>query len=164
MFIYTEQINPLETGVMNVKIKMKIATLLLALASATPVFAQDNSPLIGAWRMTKFEAASNGKLQPVPYSGQLVITSAGTLSAQAMNPDPNAAPTPYTINGYEALYGSIVINDSTNTFVTTVQSALVRNLIGQKMERAFKVSGNRMVLSPVDPNEGWRVTYERYQQ
>lgn len=146
------------------QVKMKLAAMLLALASAAPAFAQNPSPLVGAWRMTKFEVASEGKLRPVPYSGQLVVTEAGTLSAQAMNPDPNAAPTPYTANGYEALYGSIVINDSTNTFVTTVQSALVRNLIGQKMERAFKVSGNRMVLSPIDPSEGWQVTYERYQK
>ncbi|MDT3253756.1 lipocalin-like domain-containing protein [Serratia sp. root2] len=145
-------------------VKMKLAALLLALASTSPAFAKDKSPLEGAWRMIKFEVASKGKLQPVPYSGQLIITEAGTLSAQAMNPDPNAAPTPFTANGYEALYGTVVINDSTNTFVATVQSALVRNLIGKKMERTFKVSGNRMVLSPIDPSEGWRVTYERYQK
>lgn len=144
-------------------LKMKAATFLLALATAVPAFAQDKSPLIGAWRMTLLEAAApDGKLQPVPYSGQLIITEAGTLSAQAMDANPNAAPTPFTMNGYEALYGTIEIDDATNTFVTTVQSALVRNLIGQKMKRAFKISGNRMVLSPIDPSEGWRVTYERY--
>jgi hypothetical protein len=136
--------------------------VLLALTGALPAFAQDRSQLIGAWRMTTFEVASGGKLQPVPYSGQLIITEAGTSSAQSMDPDPKAAPTPNTANGYEALYGTIMINDATNMFVATVQSVLVRNLIGQKMERSFKVSGNRMVLSPIDPSEGWRVTYERY--
>lgn len=114
--------------------------------------------------MTSLEAAnSNGELTPVPMSGQLIITDAGTLSAQAIYPNPNALFTPFTANGYEALYGAIEINDATNTFVTTVQSALVRNLIGQKMQCAFKVSGNQMVLSPVEPSEGWRVTYERYE-
>lgn len=148
---------------MNLKMKMKSVAFLLALVGTLPAYAQGKSPLIGAWRMMTLEAASpGGKLQPVPYSGQLIITEAGTLSAQAMNPDPNAAPTPFTMNGYEALYGSIEIDDTTNTFVTTVQSALVRNLIGQKMKRAFKVSGNQMVLSPIDPSEGWRVTYKRY--
>lgn len=144
-------------------LKMKAAAFLLVLMGTLPAYAQGRSPLIGAWRMTTLEAAApDGKLQPVPYSGQLIITEASTLSAQAMNPDPNAAPTSFTMNGYEALYGSIEIDDATNTFVTTVQSALVRNLIGQKMKRAFKVSGNQMILSPVDPREGWRVTYERY--
>lgn len=144
------------------RLKATVTALLLMLTGVIPAFAQGTSPLIGAWKMTTFEAVSDGKLRPVAYSGQLVITEAGTLSAQAMNPDPSAAPTPYTANGYEALYGTIAINESTNRFVVTVQSALVRNLIGQKLERVFKVSGNRMVLSPIDPKEGWRVTYERY--
>lgn len=147
---------------MKMKIKTQAAALVVALAIALPALAQEKSPLIGAWRMVKFEAASDGQLRAVPYSGQLVITEAGTLSAQAMDPNPNAAPTAYTRNGYEALYGTVAINDSTQTFVTTVQSALVRDLIGQKMERAYKVSGNRMVMTPIDPSEGWRVTYERY--
>ena len=143
--------------------KIKIAISVIILAIALPSFAQDRSPLIGAWRMIKFEAAkADGTLQTVPYSGQLVVTDAGTLSAQAMNPDPNAPPTPYTLHGYEALYGSVIIDDKTHTFVTTVQSALVRNLIGQKTTRAFKVSGDELLLSPVDPSEGWRVTYTRY--
>jgi len=148
---------------LNKYLNTTAVVFLVTLASVLPASAQDRSPLIGAWRMTSLEAAnSNGELTPVPMSGQLIITDAGTLSAQAMNPDPNALPTPFTANGYEALYGAIEINDSTNTFVTTVQSALVRNLVGQKMKRAFKVSGNQMVLSPADPSEGWRVTYERY--
>lgn len=153
---------------MNKHLKTTAVTVLMTLAlmtltGALPAAAQDRSPLIGAWRMTSLEAAdSSGKLQTVPMTGQLIITEAGTLSAQAMNPDPNAAPTPFTANGYEALYGAIEINDSEKTFVTTVQSALVRNLIGQKMKRAFNVSGNRLIMSPADPSEGWRVTYQRY--
>jgi hypothetical protein len=38
----------------------------------------------------------------------------------------------------------------------------VRNLIGQKMERVFEVSGNRLVLTPTNPQEHWRATYEHY--
>lgn len=94
---------------------VKVAIFLLVLGSAIPVLAQSRSPLVGAWRMTTLEVVSNGKLQSVPYSGQLIITSAGTLSAQNMDPNPNAAPTPYTANGYEALYGAIAIDDSKKT-------------------------------------------------
>lgn len=43
-----------------------------------------------------------------------------------------------------------------------MNSALASGLIGQKMERAFHLTGNKLELSPVDKGEGWRVTYERY--
>jgi hypothetical protein len=139
-----------------------------ALAIALFVSAQactqnSTSPLIGAWRMTSLEVGTEtGGFQTVPYSGQIVFTEAGTMSVQAMNPDPNAEPTPFTVNGYEAFYGSVAIDDTNNTFVVTVESSLVRNLIGQRMERRFEVSGDRMILTPADPQEGFRVTYERY--
>ncbi len=143
--------------------KLKMAYLAFALLASAPAFAQNSeSPLIGAWRMTSLEVGTEGNLQPIPYSGQIIFTEAGTMSVQAMNPDPNAAPTPYTTNGYEAFYGTVDINDTDKKFVVTVESSLVRNLIGQKMERVFEVSGDQLVLTPIDPSEGFRVTYERY--
>jgi NAD(P)-dependent dehydrogenase (short-subunit alcohol dehydrogenase family) len=65
------------------------------------------------------------------------------------------------VNGYEAFYGTVAIDDAKKTFVVTVQSSLVRNLIGQKMERVFEMSGNQLVLMPANPAEGFRITYER---
>jgi hypothetical protein len=44
----------------------------------------------------------------------------------------------------------------------TVKSSLVRDLIGQRLTRVFKVSRKTLVLTPTDPAEGWRVTYERF--
>ena len=147
--------------------KLTITSLALALAFALfvspPTFAQRcNSPLVGAWRMTSLEVGTGGNLQPVPYSGQVVFTESCTLSVQAMNPDANAPATPYTMNGYEAYYGPVAIDDAARTFVITVESALVRNLIGQRMTRVFDVSDDTLVLTPADPAEGWRVTYERF--
>jgi len=137
-----------------------ILCFLLAFSSLT--FAKEKSPLVGAWRMTKLEVLVDGKLQPIPYTGQLIITEAGTLSAQAMVPNPNAAPTTYTMNGYEALYGRIDIDDALNQFEVEIQSSLVRDLIGKKMKRKFEITGKGMILAPLDEQEGWRVTYERY--
>lgn len=37
----------------------------------------------------------------------------------------------------------------------------MRNLIGQELVRVFEVAGDQLVITPVDPEEGWRVTYER---
>ena len=141
----------------------KIAVLILTFTGATLVLAQSSlSQLAGAWRMTSLESGTEaGNLQEVPYSGEIVFTEAGTLSVQAMNPDVNAAPTPYTVNGYEAFYGSLAIDEAAKTFVVTVDSGLLRDLIGQELERAFEVSEDQLVLTSTSPDEFWRVTYER---
>ena len=148
---------------MTTKLTITALALALALFVPAPASAQAcTSPLVGAWRMTSLEVGTEGNLQPVPYSGQVIFTGSCTLSVQAMNPDPNAPPTPYTMNGYEAYYGPVTIDDAANTFVITVESSLVRNLIGQSLTRVFEVSGDTLVLTPTDPAEGWRVTYERF--
>jgi hypothetical protein len=137
--------------------------LSLALCVSAPASAQGcTSPLIGAWRMTSLEVGTAGNLQQVPYSGQIIFTESCTVSVQAMNPDANAPSTPYTTNGYEAYYGTVVIDEVAKTFTMTAESSLVRNLIGQSMTRVFDVSGDTLVLTPADPSEGWRVTYQRF--
>src|SRR5215212_6957535 len=148
---------------MTTKPKISSLALALALFVSAPAFAQEcTSPLVGAWRMTSLEVGTEGNLQPVPYSGQVIFTESCTLSVQAMNPDANAPATPYTTNGYETYYGPVTIDDAAKTFTITVESSLVRNLIGQSMTRVFDVSGDTLVLTPADPSEGWRVTYERF--
>jgi Lipocalin-like domain len=171
--------------------KLKIAPLAAALAavllvSAPPAFAQPSTrtddarverpqrgmgPLVGAWRMTSLEVGTDGNLQRVPYSGQIIFTRSGTMSVQAMNPDAEAPDTPYTLNGYEAFYGTVAVDRAARvtgrhrargTFAVTVESSVVRDLIGQRLTRVFKVSRNKLVLTPTDPAEGWRVTYERF--
>ncbi|WP_421357923.1 lipocalin-like domain-containing protein [Agrobacterium rosae] len=142
---------------------LKIMAAALALAFTSPAFASDaKSPIIGAWRMTALEVGAAGNLLSIPYSGQLVFTQGGTLSVQAMNPDANAADTPYTTKAYEAYYGPVEIDDAKNIFAITVESSLVRNLIGQRLERKFEVKGDKLVISPVDAAEGWRVSYDRF--
>jgi hypothetical protein len=143
--------------------KLNIALVALAMATAAPALAQeDNSSIIGAWRMTSLQVANpDGRMAEVPYSGQVIFSQGGTLSVQAMNPDPGAETTTYTMNGYEAYYGPVVIDDEDNTFAITVESSLVRDLIGQELERVFDVSEDQLVITPVNPEEGWRVTYER---
>ena len=113
--------------------RFKILAAAMTLAFTSPAFASDSkSPIIGAWRMTALEVGAAGNLQAIPYSGQLVFTQAGTLSVQAMNPDANAADTPYTTKAYEAYYGPVEIDDAKNIFAITVESSLVRNLIGPR--------------------------------
>jgi hypothetical protein len=146
--------------------KLSIITLALALAighiMSPPALALGcSSPLVGAWRMTTLEVGTAVNLQAVPYSGQIIFTASCNVSVQAMNPDANAPATPYTMSGYESYYGTYSIDDAAKTFAMTPESSLVRDLIGQTMTRGFEVSGDTLVLTPTDPAEGWRVTYER---
>lgn len=84
----------------------------------------------------------------IPNSGQVIFSQGGTLSVQAMNPDAAAEPTTYTANGYETYYGPVEIDAAMQTFAITVESSLVRNLIGKKMERKFEVTEDQLVITP----------------
>ncbi|SHN39682.1 lipocalin-like domain-containing protein [Cryptosporangium aurantiacum] len=152
----------------NMPFALVVAVVLaLGLVASAPALARSDtaghgtSSLVGAWRMTTLEVGTGGNLAPVPYSGQIIFTKSGNVSVQAMNPDPDAADTAYTVNGYEAFYGQYTVDKKAKTFQVTVQSAAVRTLIGQRLTRVFVVSRDTLVLTPADPAEGWRVTYER---
>jgi hypothetical protein len=142
---------------------LMIATVALMAALSAPVMAEENkSPIVGAWEMTSLEsAAPDGTYSTVPYSGMVIFTEGGTLSVQASNANPDAEDTTYTLNGYEAYYGPVVVDDAAGTFTITVSSSLVRALEGQELVRQFEVTGDQLVITPVDASEGWRVTYER---
>ncbi|MDX0508157.1 hypothetical protein GOL41_08450 [Sinorhizobium medicae] len=149
---------------MHMKTELQFAMFALALAVSGPALAQDNkASIVGAWRMTSLQFTnSEGSLAEVPYSGQVIFSQSGSLSVQAMDPDPAAKPTTYTANGYEAYYGPVEIDEAKNTFTITVESSLVRDRIGQKLVRKFQVTEDQLVILPADPSEGWRVTYERF--
>ncbi len=139
-------------------IALSSAALLPMAAAAQPM----DERLVGVWTMVSLEVAdTNGQMQPVDYSGQITFTADGQVAVQAMNPDPEAPDTPYTSNGYEAYYGRVVTDEAAGTFTMTVESALVRDLIGQALERRYEISGEQLILTPVDASEGWRVAYEQ---
>jgi hypothetical protein len=140
--------------------KSTIAALLFAATAMTgPAFAeQSNEHLLhGVWHMLPAEGVDVS--QPY-FTGQIVFSDAGTMSVQAIDPDATLTTT-YMVNGYEAFYGTYEIDDTKGTFVVTVEAALGRDLIGQELERAFEVTEDRLTLTPTNPAESWRVTYER---
>lgn len=118
-------------------------------------------PIIGEWTMATLEFQTDGQFEEVPFSGQIIFTEAGTVSVQAQNPDTSAADTAYTVQGYEAFYGDADIDADAGTFSVDVESAAARDLIGQTLTRNYEVTDDTLVLTPVNPAEGWRVTYDR---
>ncbi len=137
--------------------------LSLAACSQPGTQASDNDELTGLWRMTSLEVGTEGALKETPYSGQIAFVK-GTVSVQAMNPDAKASDTEFTLGGYEAFYGKADIDAKVGTFAVKVESAAARDLIGQTLERRFEVSNDTLVITPVNPADGFRVTYERHSE
>lgn len=142
-----------------------------ATSTADPA-ATSGEELVGEWTMTALEPGGDVD-GTVPFDGQVIFTHAGTMAVQAANPDPQAPDTAYTVAGYEAYYGPVTIESNTGdtgdtgdtgTFTLEVASAAARDLVGQQLTRAYEVTDDTLVLTPTDPAETWRVTYERQQR
>ncbi len=121
--------------------------------------AQDS--LYGAWTMTSLEAATNGTFAKVPYSGQIIFTPSGRMSTQAKNLVPNAPDTDYTVGGYESYYGALSVDEASHTFTVKIESSSSNVLVGRQAVRRYTITDNKLVITPQDASEGWRVTYQR---
>ena len=123
--------------------------------------AESQNRLVGAWKLFSLEEASeDGQVHKADCNGMFVFTSDGKASVQVMyrNAQTGSA---YAQGGYEASYGSYRIDDS-STFTFHIDGALVRTLIGKDLKRAYEISGNRLIVRSTNPNEHWRVVWERY--
>lgn len=146
--------------------KLLIAPMVLGLALSLAACSQPASEapddqLEGLWRMTSLEVGTGSDLQAIPYTGQIAFDD-GTVSVQAMNPDAEAEDTEFTLGGYEAFYGDATIDPEAGTFSVEVESAAARDLIGQTLDRRYEITDDTLVIRPVDPAGGFRVTYERH--
>ncbi|HXX99646.1 MAG TPA: lipocalin-like domain-containing protein [Candidatus Limnocylindrales bacterium] len=122
---------------------------------------------IGAWRLVWLEEPDgNGKIQRADCTGLLVYTRDGHMSVQVMYRNAQtggqAGPVQYAQGGYEASFGTYQINESAHSFTFHVEGAMVRSLIGKDLARAFELSGKQLIVKSSDPNEHWRVAWERY--
>lgn len=142
--------------------------LSLSLVSfPAPNFAQSTSqnPFVGAWRLVSLEQpGADGKLHRIDCTGQFLFTLDHHLSVQVMEHNPPAPDTAsqYSQGGYEASYGTYTIDERSHTFTFHIEGALVRTLIGKDLPRAYEFTGNQLVVQSTNPNEHWRVTWERY--
>jgi len=120
---------------------------------------------VGAWRLASLEEPdADGKIHRADCTGMLVFSRDGHLSVQVMyrNAETKAssAPVQYAQGGYEASFGRYEISD-THNFTFHVEGALVRSLVGQDLKRVYEFSGNQLIVKSPDPQEHWRVVWER---
>ena len=121
---------------------------------------------VGAWRLAWLEEPdADGKIHKADCTGLLVYTRDGHMSVQVMyrnsRSEDKSAPSQYAQGGYEASFGRYEINDA-RSFTFHVEGALVRTLIGKDLKRVYEFSGNQLIVKSPDPNERWRVAWERY--
>jgi len=122
---------------------------------------QIENRLIGAWKLNSLEESSaDGQVHKADCDGMFLFTRDGKASVQVMyrNAQTGSA---YAQGGYEGSYGSYRIDDS-STFTFHIDGALVRTLIGKDLKRAYEITGNRLTVKSTDPNEHWKVIWERY--
>jgi Lipocalin-like domain len=143
-----------------------IALLSLGAARQSSHDARDRStemkaPFVGAWKLVSLEEPNaDGQLYKADCAGMFVFTREGRASVQVRyrNAETDSA---YAHGGYEASYGSYHIDDA-STFTFHIEGALARALIGKDLKRTYEISGNRLTVKSTDPNEHWRVVWERY--
>jgi Lipocalin-like domain len=154
----------LSLGAMSLFIGM---TATLSGGQDRNVNASVQDKFVGAWRLVSLETQGpDGKIHKADSTGMFVFTRDGHASVQVMerNPPPQAlkAPEQYSQGGYEATFGSYVVDETSRTFIFHVEGALVRPLIGKDLPRAFEFSGKRLIVKSTRPEEHWKVVWERY--
>jgi len=127
----------------------------------------DRDRFIGAWRLISLEERSaDGTVHKADATGQFVFSRDGHTSVQVMYRNAGTAtspvPTQYAQGGYEATFGRYELDEQAKTFTVHVEGALVRSLVGKDLPRLYELSGNQLVVKPSNPDEHWRVMWQRY--
>lgn len=159
------------------RVSMGAVLLLFALATVSGSAASrnqggDGEPgardrFVGAWRLVWLEEpGADGKVQRADCTGMFVFTRDGHAAVQVMyrNPEAGTAPGPveYAQGGYEATFGRYQVDPRASTFTYHVEGAIVRSLVGRDLVRSFEFSGEQLIVKSANPNERWRVAWERY--
>jgi hypothetical protein len=121
--------------------------------------------LVGTWRLVSLEQAGrDGSLEKADCTGQFVFTADGHAGVQVMYRNAGAAETGstrYAEGGYEATFGRYTVDDRTHTFTFHVEGAIVRNLVGQDLQRTYRLTGDQLIVEPANKHEQWRVVWAR---
>jgi hypothetical protein len=124
----------------------------------------DRDRFVGAWKLAWLEFHDpDGKVQRADCTGMFVFTPDGHASVQVMYRNvasaASEAPTQYTQGGYEATFGRYQVDERTKTFTFSVEGAVVRDLAGKDLTRAYEFSGNLLIVHNTDARR--RIAWER---
>lgn len=135
-----------------------------AIGQSRPVHTNVGDQFVGAWRLVALdERDTSGHTHHCDCTGMFVFTRDGHAAVQVMYQHPQAAAgSGYAQGGYEATFGSYVVDERRHTFTLHVAGALVRSLIGKDLARRYELAGNRLVVRSTRTDEYWSVTWERY--
>ena len=155
-------------------LSLGVVSLLIGMTTMTLDGSQDRGVndgtqkrFVGAWRLAWLEQeGADGKVHRADCTGLLVYTSDGHMSVQVMYRNPqaptNGEPVQYAQGGYEASFGTYVVDERAHTFTYHVEGALVRTLIGKDLRRVYELSGKQLIVKSPSPDEHWRVAWEHY--
>lgn len=144
------------------------AALSVAAAQAQPhAGTSRESTLIGAWHLVRIDvpgAEGNMTASPQP-KGMLIYTSDGHMSVQLMYPkSAESADNEYVLGGYEASFGSYVVDEAKHMVTHHVEGSITRDLlVGKDLPRIYQVTADgHFIIRSADPREHWSVTWEHY--
>lgn len=128
----------------------------------------DRDRFVGAWKLFALERQGpDGQISRVECCGMFVFTKDGHLSVQVMDRDSkaqtaNVGAEQYSQGGYEASYGSYVVDEDGHTFTFHVEGALVRTLTGKDLPRHYEFKDDQLIVESTRTDEHWRVIWVRY--
>jgi len=143
-----------------------IALLSLGAPAQSARDARERNPetedrFVGAWKLVSLEEPSaDGQLHKANCAGMFVFTRDGRASVQVMYRNAETA-SAYAQGGYEARTAATTSPTVLLSHFTSKAPA-ARALIGKDLKRAYEISGNRLAVKSTDPNEHWKVVWERY--
>jgi Lipocalin-like domain len=156
---------------------IRVVTFALCAGLSVLAFAQsaankgskpksDRAKLIGAWHLESLgELGPDGKLSSMSgLKGELVYTADGHMSVQIMYPDSAAnVSNDYVLNGFEASFGSYVLDEAKHIVTHHVQGSITHGLVGRDLRRVYQLTDDgRLIIKSVNPDEHWQVVWVHY--
>lgn len=139
--------------------------VVAAVLTASARGAQAKNPLVGAWRLVSV-------VDPHPPTaaltfgaeshGLLIYTAAGEVAVQIAQPQGRRT----ACETYSAYFGSYDMDLTKRSVTHHVRASLRPEEIGQDFERGFELSGDRLVLIPMQSGKPQtaRLTWQRVSQ
>jgi Lipocalin-like domain len=164
------------------KKRFVLMALALAAAGCTPhrqTSRRAASPLVGTWTVRAMETMDSAgrTIDSSPSVGMINYTPEGRMAVQIMVlPRPVVPPVPegpgevkewgpdqarQVVETYDAYFGTYEVDEVKRIVTHHVQGELRPNLLGAAFPRRYEVEGDRLLLSSTNPDQHWRVVWER---